>query len=172
MASLKHLIDHLRCEREITPLAEGGWQSIDDTAGVYEMDLANVRGQKHAKRALEVAAAGFHNLIFNGPPGSGKALLARCLPSILPRMAQQEALEVTKIYSVNGVLSAENPLVLQRPFRSPHYTISNAGLVGGGRTLRPGEITMRHRGVWFLDELPEFNLTALESLRQPWKTRW
>jgi len=129
--------------------------------------LANVRGQEHAKRALEVAAAGFHNLIFNGPPGSGKTLLARCLPSILPRMAQQEALEVTKIYSVNGVLPAGNPLVLQRPFRSPHYTISNAGLVGGGRTLRPGEITLSHRGVLFLDELPEFNHTALESLRQP-----
>ncbi len=134
VASLKHLINHLRCEREITPLAEDGWQSIYDTAGVYEMDLANVRGQEHAKRAS---------------------------------MAQQEALEVTKIYSVNGVLSAENPLVLQRLFRSPHYTISNAGLVGGGRTLRPGEITMSHRGVLFLDELPEFNHTALESLRQP-----
>jgi magnesium chelatase family protein len=131
------------------------------------MYLASVRGQEHAKRALEVAAAGFHNLIFNGPPGSGKTLLARCLPSILPRMTQQEALEVPKIYSVNGALPADNPLVLQRPFRSPHYTISNAGLVGGGRTLRPGEITMSHRGVLFLDELPEFNHTALESLRQP-----
>jgi len=167
VSSLRHLIEHLRCETDIQPLDDDVWQTIDDTSGHYEMDLASVRGQEHAKRALEVAAAGFHNLIFNGPPGSGKSLLARCLPSILPRMAQQEALEVTKIYSVNGVLPADNPLVLQRPFRSPHYTISNAGLVGGGRTLRPGEITMSHRGVLFLDELPEFNHTALESLRQP-----
>ena len=167
VSSLRHLIGHLRCEDEIAPLAKDGWQNLDDTDARYEMDLSNVRGQEHAKRALEVAAAGFHNLIFNGPPGSGKTLLARCLPSILPRMAQQEALEVTKIYSVNGVLPAGNPLVLQRPFRSPHYTISNAGLVGGGRTLRPGEITLSHRGVLFLDELPEFNHTALESLRQP-----
>jgi len=167
VTSLRHLIDHLRCENEIEPLDDDVWQTMDDTAGHYEMDLASVGGQEHAKRALEVAAAGFHNLIFNGPPGSGKTLLARCLPSILPRMAQQEALEVTKIYSVNGVLPPNNPLVLQRPFRSPHYTISNAGLVGGGRTLRPGEITMSHRGVLFLDELPESNHTALESLRQP-----
>ncbi|MCH8800139.1 MAG: YifB family Mg chelatase-like AAA ATPase [Chloroflexi bacterium] len=167
VSSLRHLIEHLRCESEIQPLDDDVWQTVDDTTVHYEMDLSNVRGQEHAKRALEVAAAGFHNLIFNGPPGSGKTLLARCLPSILPRMAQKEALEVTKIYSVNGALPAGNPLVLQRPFRSPHYTISNAGLVGGGRTLRPGEITMSHRGVLFLDELPEFNHTALESLRQP-----
>ncbi|MCI0801754.1 MAG: YifB family Mg chelatase-like AAA ATPase [Chloroflexi bacterium] len=167
VSSLRHLIEHLRCESEIQPLDDDVWQTVDDTTVHYEMDLSNVRGQEHAKRALEVAAAGFHNLIFNGPPGSGKTLLARCLPSILPRMAQQEALEVTKIYSVNGALPAGNPLVLQRPFRSPHYTISNAGLVGGGRTLRPGEITMSHRGVLFLDELPEFSHTALESLRQP-----
>jgi len=128
--SLRHLIEHQRCEDEIQPMDADGWRNMDDTSAHYEMDLANVRGQEHAKRALEVAAAGFHNLIFNGPPGSGKTLLARCLPSILPRMAQQEALEVTKIYSVNGVLPADNPLVLQRPFRSPHYTISNAGVFG------------------------------------------
>ena len=131
------------------------------------MNLADVKGQEHAKRALEVAAAGFHNLLLNGPPGSGKTLLARCVPSILPPMTPPEALEVTKIYSVSGDLPSDSPLMNRRPFRSPHYTISNAGLVGGGRNLRPGEITMSHRGVLFLDELPEFSHTALESLRQP-----
>jgi len=145
VSGLRHLIEHLRCENEIEPLDDDVWQTIGNTKGYYEMGLASVRGQEHAKRALEVAAAGFHNLIFNGPPGSGKTLLARCLPSILPRMAQQEALEVPKIYSVNGTLPPDNPLVLQRPFRSPHYTISNAGLVGVGRTLRPGEITIATR---------------------------
>ena len=149
-------------------MAGDGWANCASlTDAGYQLDLAHIKGQEHAKRALEVAAAGFHNLLFSGPPGSGKTLLARCLPSILPRMAPQEALEVTKIYSVNGSLHTENPLMLQRPFRSPHYTISNAGLVGGGRTLRPGEITLSHRGVLFLDELPEFNHAALESLRQP-----
>ncbi|MBQ10689.1 MAG: hypothetical protein CMJ45_03970 [Planctomyces sp.] len=131
------------------------------------MNLADVKGQDHAKRALEVAAAGFHNLLFNGPPGSGKTMLARCLPSILPRMTSEEALEATKIYSVSGALPSDSPLMLQRPFRAPHYTISNAGLVGGGRNIRPGEITLSHRGVLFLDELPEFSHTSLESLRQP-----
>ena len=116
---------------------------------------------------MEVGAAGSHNLLFSGPPGSGKTLLARCLPSILPSMTRNEALEVTKIYSVGGALPSDSPLILRRPFRAPHYTISNAGLVGGGRTLRPGEITLSHRGVLFLDELPEFSHAALESLRQP-----
>jgi len=119
------------------------------------------------KRALEVAAAGGHNLIMRGPPGSGKTLLARSLPSILPRMDIQEALEVTKIYSVSGLLPQDTPLIRQRPFRSPHYTISHAGLVGGGRWPRPGEISLSHRGVLFLDELPEFGQTDLEVLRQP-----
>jgi magnesium chelatase family protein len=131
------------------------------------VDLADVRGQEHAKRALEVAAAGGHNLLMSGPPGSGKTLLARTLPSILPALSPQEALDVTKIYSVSGLLPRSSPLITERPFRAPHYTISNAGLVGGGRMPRPGEITLSHRGVLFLDELPEFGHTVLEVLRQP-----
>ncbi|MFC1977651.1 YifB family Mg chelatase-like AAA ATPase [Chloroflexota bacterium] len=130
-------------------------------------DLAYIKGQEHVKRALEVAAAGGHNVVMMGPPGSGKTLLARSLPSILPPMTNEEALEVTKIYSVSGLLPADTPLVRQRPFRSPHYTISNAGLVGGGHLPKPGEISLSHRGVLFLDELPEFGHSLLETLRQP-----
>jgi len=130
-------------------------------------DLAYIKGQEHAKRALEVAAAGGHNIIMNGPPGSGKTMLARSLPAILPPMTTGEALEVTKIYSVSGLLPPGTPLVRQRPFRSPHYTISNAGLVGGGHWPKPGEISLSHRGVLFLDELPEFGHSLLEVLRQP-----
>ena len=107
----------------------------------------------------------------SGQPGAGKTLLARAMPSILPRMTSQESLEVTKIYSVGGLFAQDRPLMVERPFRSPHYTISNAGLVGGGRLPRPGEITLSHRGVLFLDELPEFGHAALESLRQPWRIR-
>ncbi|MEK7838525.1 MAG: ATP-binding protein, partial [candidate division NC10 bacterium] len=161
------LISHLRGESLITPVAPSGTFQEDSDETPPGPNLAHIKGQEHAKRALEVAAAGFHNLLYSGPPGSGKTLLARCLPSILPRMAPEEALEVTQIYSVSGALPADQPLILQRPFRSPHYTISNAGLVGGGRTVRPGEISLSHRGVLFLDELPEFTHTALESLRQP-----
>ncbi len=130
-------------------------------------DLAEIKGQEHVKRALEVAAAGSHNIIMSGPPGSGKTLLARSLPSILPPMSNEEALEVTKIYSVSGLLPSDTPLLRQRPFRAPHYTISHAGLVGGGQWPRPGEISLSHRGVLFLDELPEFGHSLLEVLRQP-----
>lgn len=130
-------------------------------------DLAYIKGQEHVKRALEVAAAGGHNIIMMGPPGSGKTLLARALPSIMPPMTSEEALETTKIYSVSGLLPPGTPLIRQRPFRSPHYTISNAGLVGGGQWPKPGEISLSHRGVLFLDELPEFGHSLLETLRQP-----
>ena len=165
--TLRSLISHLRDEEPISPLNGGSFPSGDFDQDDGAANLAHVKGQEHAKRALEVAASGFHNLVFNGPPGSGKTLLARCLPSILPRMTPEEALEVSKIYSVSGALPSDSPLIVRRPFRSPHYTISNAGLVGGGRNLRPGEITMSHRGVLFLDELPEFSHISLESLRQP-----
>jgi magnesium chelatase family protein len=134
-------------------------------------DLAYIKGQEHVKRALEVAAAGGHNIIMMGPPGSGKTLLARSLPSLLPPMTNAEALEVTKIYSVSGLLPANTPLLRERPFRSPHYTISHAGLVGGGHWPKPGEISLSHRGVLFLDELPEFGHSVLEVLRQPLEDR-
>jgi magnesium chelatase family protein len=132
-----------------------------------DVDFAEVKGQAHAKRALEVAAAGGHNVIMVGPPGSGKTMLARRLPTILPKMSLEEALETTKIHSVAGTLPLGESLVARRPFRAPHHTISDAGLIGGGSYPRPGEVSLAHGGVLFLDELPEFRKNVLEVLRQP-----
>ena len=164
--SLAQMVSYFRGETTILAYkSDASWQQKDESHSL--VDLSHIKGQEHAKRALEIAAAGGHNMLMSGPPGSGKTMLARSLPSIMPPMTFAEALEVTKIYSVSGLLSSDTPLITHRPFRAPHYTISHAGLVGGGHWPRPGEISLSHRGVLFLDELPEFSHIALESLRQP-----
>ncbi len=165
--TVAQLVSHFIGEKAITP--EPLW--TPPVQFHHDLDFNQVKGQDSAKRALEIAAAGGHNILMSGPPGSGKSMLARRLPSILPDMSRQESLDATEVHSILGLTNHENPLVTTRPFRAPHHTVSPMGLVGGGTNPRPGEISLAHHGVLFLDELPEFSKEVLEVLRQPIEDR-
>lgn len=171
VTNMQEAVEFFEGKKDIEPLVSDTRDLFMSQASAYDVDFSHVQGQENIKRALEIAAAGGHNVIMIGPPGAGKTMLAKRLPSILPPLTLQEALETTKIHSVAGKLGARANLIATRPYRSPHHTISDAALVGGGSFPQPGEISLAHNGVLFLDELPEFKRSALEVMRQPLEDR-
>lgn len=164
--NLKQILDHVRGKEEVEATECRQKNKLLEYSS-YDLDISQIKGQSFAKRALEIAASGNHNILLNGPPGAGKTMLAKSFPSILPKLSFEEAIEVSKVYSVADELPEEKPIITQRKFRSPHHSSSSSSLVGGGRIPSPGEISLAHRGVLFLDEFPEFPRQAIENLRQP-----